>query len=82
MTPTDSAVDELCRIDGCTTLSALFRKRVREHPDEVALREKDLGIWNEYTWQDFGDEARQVCIINETAITMFIVRCVPEARSS
>ncbi|MEO1086731.1 MAG: hypothetical protein AAFY88_21065, partial [Acidobacteriota bacterium] len=42
-------LDALCRIDGCDTLSALFRKRVLEHPGEVALREKDLGIWNEYT---------------------------------
>ena len=51
---------DLCRIDGCQTLSELFRKRVREHPDDIALREKDYGIWNEYTWRDFGDEARLI----------------------
>ncbi|MEM1182839.1 MAG: AMP-binding protein [Acidobacteriota bacterium] len=53
-------VDALCTIDGCDTLSGLFRKRVLEHADDVALREKDLGIWNEYTWRDFGDEARRI----------------------
>ena len=45
-------------IDGCDTLARLFRKRVREHGDEVALREKDLGIWNEYSWRQYGEQAR------------------------
>lgn len=52
--------DELCQIDGCDTLTALFRQRVLEHPNEVALREKDFGIWNEYSWRDYGDEARWI----------------------
>ena len=47
-------------IDGCDTISALFRKRVEDHPRKIALREKDLGIWNEYSWQDWGDRARLV----------------------
>ena len=46
-------------IDGCVTVSALFRKRVAELGEsKVALREKDLGIWNEYTWADYGAHAR------------------------
>ena len=44
-------------IDGCTTIPALFRKRVTDLPDKVAIREKDFGIWNEYTWADYGREA-------------------------
>jgi long-chain acyl-CoA synthetase len=47
-------------IDGCTTVAALFAKRVRERADKVALREKDFGIWNEYTWADWGEQARLV----------------------
>jgi len=47
-------------IDGCDTTPRLFWKRVTEHADKVALREKDLGIWNEYRWQDWGDQARLV----------------------
>jgi long-chain acyl-CoA synthetase len=47
-------------IDGCRTIPALFWKRVNEHPDKVALREKDFGIWNEYTWRTWGERARLV----------------------
>ena len=48
-------------IDGCTTIPALFRKRVADlGADKVALREKDFGIWNEYTWADWGERARLI----------------------
>lgn len=47
-------------IDGCDTLSALFQQRVDTYSDEPALREKDFGIWNEYSWRDFGDQARWI----------------------
>ena len=47
-------------MDDCATIPVLFRKRVTElGAGKVALREKDLGIWNEYTWADYGGEARQ-----------------------
>ncbi len=45
-------------IDGCDTVPSLFRKRVAELGAKVALREKDFGIWNEYTWTDYGEHAR------------------------
>lgn len=45
-------------IDGCRTIPALFWKRVQERGSAVALREKDFGIWNEYSWSDYGDFAR------------------------
>ena len=52
---------EATRIDGCVTVPALFRQRVRElGTDKVALREKDFGLWNEYTWADWGEQARLV----------------------
>ena len=47
-------------VDGCDTLPRLFRKRVTEWSERVALREKDFGIWNEYTWADYGEQARLV----------------------
>ncbi|MFQ6006999.1 MAG: AMP-binding protein, partial [Woeseia sp.] len=53
----DSSRDHVV-IDGCTTVSGLFWKRVTERCDKVAIREKDFGIWNEYTWADFGEQAR------------------------
>ncbi len=47
-------------VHGCRTISELFLKRVAENADKVALREKDFGIWNEYTWRDYGEQARWV----------------------
>jgi len=32
------------------TIAALARQRATATPDHVAMREKDLGIWREYTW--------------------------------
>ncbi|MCZ6890033.1 MAG: AMP-binding protein [Gammaproteobacteria bacterium] len=46
--------------DGCTTVPALFWKRATERSEKVALREKDFGIWNEYTWGQYGESARLV----------------------
>jgi len=50
----------LIAIDGCDTIPRLFWKRVQDHRDKIALREKDFGIWNEYSWKDWGDQARLV----------------------
>ena len=47
-------------IDGCATVARLFWKRATDLPDKIALREKDFGIWNEYTWGDWGEQARLV----------------------
>ena len=47
-------------IDGCGTVPRLFWKRVGEWSGRVALREKDFGIWNEYTWAHYGEQARLV----------------------
>jgi len=35
------------------TLPKLFLRNVRQYPDRVALREKDLGIWKRVTWEDY-----------------------------
>ena len=50
--------DSATVIDGCGTLPALFRKRVADLGPKVAIREKDFGIWNEYSWADYGEQAR------------------------
>jgi long-chain acyl-CoA synthetase len=34
-------------------LIALLAANAREHGAEVAMRERDRGIWQEYTWQDY-----------------------------
>jgi long-chain acyl-CoA synthetase len=53
-------MSDLISVDGCTTVSGLFWKRVTDLPGKVALREKDFGIWNEYTWRHWGQQARLV----------------------
>ena len=47
-------------IDGHTDLPSLFRHRVSTLADRVVIREKDFGIWNEYTWNDYGRYAKQL----------------------
>ena len=47
-------------VDGHATMSALFGARVRQLQDKVVIREKDFGIWNEYTWADWGEHAKLV----------------------
>ncbi len=49
----------LVEIDGHTSIPGLFWHRVNSLGDRVALREKDFGLWNEYSWTEYGDLARR-----------------------
>lgn len=51
---------ELTSIEGFRTIPALFWHRVVTEANAVAIREKDFGIWNEYTWRHYGDQARLI----------------------
>ncbi len=44
------------------TIPQLLRWRVNKTGDKVALREKDFGFWNNYTWNDFLDRVRKVAL--------------------
>jgi long-chain acyl-CoA synthetase len=37
------------------TIPQLLRWRVGKSPDNIALKEKDFGIWNSYTWKEYYD---------------------------
>ena len=50
----------LSLIETADTLPALLVARAREHPDRVAFRHKDLGIWQPITWATYLDEVRAV----------------------
>ncbi|MGA7279708.1 MAG: AMP-binding protein [Desulfocapsaceae bacterium] len=41
------------------TIPQLLRWRVNETGDKVALREKDFGRWNSYTWNQYYDAVRR-----------------------
>ena len=36
---------------GVVTVASLARDWARRAPSQVAMREKDFGIWHEYTWE-------------------------------
>jgi long-chain acyl-CoA synthetase len=45
-------------VDGCDTMVKLFAKRCAELGDRVAHREKDLGIWQSFSWRDYWTHAK------------------------
>ncbi|OGR11717.1 MAG: long-chain fatty acid--CoA ligase [Desulfobacula sp. GWF2_41_7] len=44
------------------SIPQLLRWRVKSTPKRPALREKDFGIWNTYTWQDYYDYVRKTAL--------------------
>ena len=54
MTTTDHLLDY--------TIPQLLRWRVGKTPDRPALREKDFGIWNTYTWKDYYGLVRKTAL--------------------
>jgi long-chain acyl-CoA synthetase len=44
------------------TLLTYFQKHVKEHPDQVAIRHKDYGIWHDVTWSQYGEKVRQMAM--------------------
>lgn len=46
------------KVDGCDTMVKLFAQRCAELGDRVAHREKDLGIWQSYSWLDYWTHAK------------------------
>ena len=56
--PDGATAPDLITHDGCATMGALFAKRCRESADQIAHREKNLGVWRSYTWADYWNHAR------------------------
>lgn len=42
------------------TLPKRIRARAQDTPDRIAMREKDLGLWEEVTWADYWDRSTLV----------------------
>ena len=52
--PAEGPVSEFVyRVDGCDTMPKLFLDRCARWSDRVAMREKDFGIWQSYTWDEY-----------------------------
>lgn len=46
-------MDYAGRVAKADTYPKLLRLNAREHGSEIALREKDLGLWRVFTWNDY-----------------------------
>src|SRR5258705_7050306 len=46
-------MDYAGRVAQADTYPKLLRLNAREHGGEIALREKDLGLWRVFTWNDY-----------------------------
>jgi long-chain acyl-CoA synthetase len=44
------------------TLPQLLRRNADRMPDRAALREKDLGIWQPYSWKRYWEEVRELAL--------------------
>ena len=44
------------------TIPKLFRRNARRFGPQVALREKDLGIWKRVTWEDYYHQVRDLAL--------------------
>ncbi|MDA5557620.1 AMP-dependent synthetase/ligase [Shimia sp. MMG029] len=47
-------------VDGCDTMVSLFQKRCEQLGARTAHREKDLGIWQSYSWRDYWEHAKWI----------------------
>src|SRR3954470_15410676 len=47
-------------IEGLDTFPKLLMHHASVHGERPAIREKDLGIWQTWTWREFADEARSI----------------------
>jgi len=47
---------------GARSVPALFWSRVAQWGDRTAMREKDLGVWHDISWREYGAHARRVAL--------------------
>ncbi|WP_323040847.1 long-chain fatty acid--CoA ligase [Gemmobacter sp.] len=47
-------------VDGCDTISTLFRQRAQADPARIAHREKTFGIWRAFSWGDYWTHAKWI----------------------
>ena len=49
-------------VDGCKTLPQLFLKNSTRRGSRIAMREKEYGIWQSYSWDDYREYAMAVIL--------------------
>ncbi len=53
---------EYADVSGLDTFPKVLIRNARCWPDDVALREKEFGIWNEFTWKDYAEKVRLMAL--------------------
>jgi long-chain acyl-CoA synthetase len=51
-------MDYAGRVAQADTYPKMLRLNAKEHGSEIALREKDFGLWRVFTWNDYQDRVR------------------------
>ena len=49
-------------IEGCDSIPKLFLRKTAERGDNIAMREKDFGIWQSSTWTDYREREFEVSL--------------------
>lgn len=55
-------MDYAARVAQADTYPKMLRLNAREHGNEIALREKDLGLWRPFTWNDYQTRVRDFAL--------------------
>src|SRR5215831_12163868 len=55
-------MDYAGRVREADTYPKLLRLNAKEHGREIALREKDLGLWRSFTWNDYQSRVRDFAL--------------------
>ncbi|MBM6596478.1 long-chain fatty acid--CoA ligase [Microvirga sp. BT291] len=51
-------MDYAARVSQADTFPKLLRLNASEHGADIAMREKDLGLWRSFTWKNYHDRVR------------------------
>src|SRR5437660_359000 len=55
-------IDYAERVAKADTYPKLLRLNAREHGGDIALREKDFGLWRLFTWNDYQTRVRDFAL--------------------
>src|SRR5258708_37686502 len=55
-------MDYAGRVAQADTYPKLLRLNAREHGGEIALREKDFGLWRLFTWSDYQNRVHDLAL--------------------
>lgn len=53
-------VEGLLNLDGINSLPAVLLNNLNHHANDTAMREKEFGIWQSFTWKDYYNHVRNI----------------------